>query len=121
MIPLFGPGAASWEIVVFDVIAQVQVEEIPKTKVIICFLTFNELIVLCEGMGSCWVRTNRYKGNKEQIEKSIGSPVFVDDQVSTGNYNYVDDFIAIKPCIFGEEHRPKGVEKCEEDPEEDFV
>lgn len=52
------PGA-SWEIVVFDVVSQVEVEKIPKSEIVVGFHSRHDLEMFGHGVASCRVGSNR--------------------------------------------------------------
>lgn len=47
------------EIVVLEMVAKIEVEDVPKTDVIICLLSFDELVMFCDDVNSSRMRTNR--------------------------------------------------------------
>ena len=71
------PGTG-WEIMVLNMITKIKIEEVPWAKIVICLHAFDELKVFCNGMGSCWMRANRDKGNKSHIKDCIDTPEFQD-------------------------------------------
>lgn len=49
------PPGAGWKIVVFQVVAQVDVWDVPPADIVIGFLALDEFVMFCDDMNSCWV------------------------------------------------------------------
>ena len=47
-----------WEVMMFDVIADIHVGNVPQSQVVIGLLSFNELEMFCDDVCCCRMRTN---------------------------------------------------------------
>ncbi len=65
------------EVVVLDMISKIQVEEVPKSKIIIGFLSLNELVMLGYDVDSCRMWANRAQACHKAKEKCIESPAMI--------------------------------------------
>lgn len=67
---------AGREIMVFNVVSQIQVEEIPRTKVVISFHSFDNFEVLGDCVSGGGVGTNGEEGYEEEVQNCIRTPEF---------------------------------------------
>ena len=58
------PGAG-WEVMVFCVVAEVEVEEVPESKIVVRFEALCEFVVLCDDVDCSWVWADRDPGSDE--------------------------------------------------------
>ena len=87
------PPRASWEIVVFKMVAKVQVWNVPPSNIIVGFLSLDELVVLSNDVNGGRMRSNRAGSRDECEEKSISAPIVVDEIVGDDDEDVVDDLV----------------------------
>lgn len=102
------PKVVPWcigEIVVFEVIAEIKVEYVPKTNVIVGLLTNDELVVLCDDVDGSWMRTNRAQTSYKQEEKRPRTPKDIHKVVSEKDEDIVQCLVSAE-CRILHEDRP---------------
>ena len=83
------PGA-SWEIVVFNVVAQVEVEEIPDSEIVVSFLSRYNFVVFGNCVNGGRVGSNGDESDDQQVQNSVYSPQLVDEKVGGKNKQEID-------------------------------
>lgn len=91
------------EIVMLQVISEIKVENIPKTDIVVGFLSFNELVMLGDDVNGCWVGSNGAKSCKKEEKKSPRSPDFVYGKVCEKDEEIVQGFIASQAGVLHED------------------
>lgn len=85
-----------------DMVAQVQVQDVPWSEVIVGLESHHKLEVLSNNVSSCRVRSNRKEGNKQKVDNSTTSPVFQDKQIERDDENSVQNDVWL--CFSAEEN-----------------
>lgn len=108
------------EIVMLEVVAEIEVEDVPKTNVIVCLLAYDELVVLCDDMDGSWMRTDRAETSHKQEKKCPRTPKDIHEVVSEENESIVQGLVSAE-CWILHEDGPKRVEKLNDQIEEILV
>lgn len=110
------PGAC-WEVMVLDMVAHVQVQNVPRPEVVVGLESHHIFEVLGKYVSRCRVWPDREEGNEQQVEKSSTAPVLQDQQVECDDEDEVENDVGL--CFSAvEKHGSERVEQSNEDPEE---
>ena len=91
-LPQVVPGRVG-EVVVFEVVSEIEVEDVPKANVVVGLLAFDELVVLCDDVNGGRVRADRAQASHQQEEKRIRAPSSVDEVVGEEDEDVVQGFV----------------------------
>ena len=104
----------------FEVVAEIQVEDVPNANVIIGLLTYDELVVLCDDVDGSRMRTDRAQTSHKQEEKRPRTPSNIHEVIGEEDEGVVQ-------CLFFAERRilhengPKSIEELNDHIEEILV
>ncbi len=113
------PGRVG-EVVVLDVVAEVEVEDVPDAQVVVGFLSLDELIVLGEDVDGGRVRSDGGSTGDEHKQESIGSPEGIDKIVSAQDEDIIEEFFLVDGGLMGE-YGPERVEDLDDRIEDVFI
>lgn len=92
-----------WEIVVFEVVAEIQVKDVPKTDVVIGLLAFDEFVVFCDDVDGSWMRADRAETSHKQEEKCPRTPNDIHEVVSEEDEDIIQGLISAESRILHED------------------
>lgn len=78
-----------------DVVAEIKVEDIPNSQVVIGFLTLDELIVLGDDVDCGGMRANRTGARDEDKQESARAPIGIDQVVSGEDKDIVEKLLLV--------------------------
>ena len=87
------PPRAGWKIMVFEVVAQIQIGDIPPPNVVICLLPLYKLVVFSYNVYGCRMGSYRTGSRDEGENKCITTPIVVDKVVSDDDEDVVEDLV----------------------------
>lgn len=108
------------EVMVLDVVAEVEVEDVPDADVVVGFLSLDELVVLCEDVDGGRMRSDRGSAGYEDKQEGIGSPEGIDQIVSAEDEDIIEEFLLVDGGLMGE-YGPERVEDLDDRIEDVFI
>lgn len=118
-LPEVPPGGVG-EVVVLQVVAYIEVEDVPEADVVVGLLSFDELVVLGDDVDGCGVGSDGGESSDEEEEECPGAPEVVDGVVGEGNEEVVHSLLLIHAGVLHEDG-PQGVEQLNHQVEDVFV
>lgn len=108
------------EVMVLDVVAEVEVEDVPDADVVVGFLSLDELVVLCEDVDGGRMRSDGGSTCYEHKQEGIGSPEGIDQIVSAEDEDIIEEFLLVDGGLMGE-YGPERVEDLDDRIEDVFI
>lgn len=108
------------EVVVLDVVAEVEVEDVPDADVVVGFLPLDELVVLCEDVDGGRVGSDGGSACYEHKQEGIGSPEGIDKIVSAEDEDIIEEFLLVDGGLMGE-YGPERIEDLDDRIEDVFI
>lgn len=114
------PPRAGGEVVMLEVVAEVDVGDVPPADVVVGLLALDELVVLGDDVDGGGVRTDGAESGDEDEEKGVSSPEVIDEVVGEEDEDVVDDFVDPDAGVMHED-RSEGIEDFDDGVEDVFV
>ena len=83
---------AGWEVVMFDVVSQVQVEKVPKSQIIVCFHSCNKLVVFGNDVNCCWMSSNWKESSSQNESEGATSKELINQEISAYDQQKISGF-----------------------------
>lgn len=108
------------EIVMLDMVAQIDVRDVPPSEVVVSLLPRDELVVLGDDVDGGRVGSDRAQPREDHVGQRPGTPQVQDDSVQREDGQVIEEFIAGETGLVHEE-RTSGVEKADYYVEDVFI
>lgn len=105
---------------VLEVVAEVEVEDVPKSDVIVGLLAFDELVVLGNDVNGSWMRANWAQPSHKQEQQRPLTPNSINYVVSEEDECIVQNLVSTQTGILHKDG-PKCVEQLNDRVEQIFV